>query len=103
MNHQTADQKPSFCIFIFFPKKWQLPMVINNDIITAIIYCDYKAYLKGQNLQCSKSEFEIITYKLKEIQKQKYNTKNSITKEFTNQPYDLKNNFQSGKIYTHTL
>jgi predicted RecB family nuclease len=78
-------------------------MVINNDIITAIIYCDYKAYLKGQNLQCSKSEFEIITYKLKEIQKQKYNTKNSITKEFTNQPYDLKNNFQSGKIYTHTL
>jgi predicted RecB family nuclease len=78
-------------------------MVINNDIITAFIYCAYKAYLKGQNLQCSKSEFEIITYKLKEIQKQKYNTKNSITKEFTNQPYDLKNNFQSGKIYTHTL
>lgn len=78
-------------------------MVINNDIITAFIYCDYKAYLKGQNLQCSKSEFEIITYKLKEIQKQKYNKKNSITKEFTNQPYDLKNNFQSGKIYTHTL
>lgn len=78
-------------------------MVINNDIITAFIYCDYKTYLKGQNLQCSKSEFEIITYKLKEIQKQKYNRKNSITKEFTKQPYDLKNNFQSGKIYTHTL
>lgn len=78
-------------------------MVINNDIITAFIYCDYKAYLKGQNIQCSKSEFEIITCKLKEIQKQKYNTKNSITKEFTNQPYDLKNNFQLGKIYTDTL
>jgi predicted RecB family nuclease len=78
-------------------------MVINNDIITSFIYCDYKAYLKGQNLQCSKSEFEIITYKLKEIQKKKYNKKNSITKEFTNQPYDFKNNFQSGKIYIHTL
>ncbi len=78
-------------------------MVINNDIITAFIYCDYKAYLKGQNLQCSKSEFEIITHKLKEIQKQKYKSKNSITKEFANQPYVLKNNFQSGKIYIHTL
>jgi predicted RecB family nuclease len=78
-------------------------MVINNDIITAFIYCDYKAYLKGQNLQCSKSEFEIITNKLKEIQKQKYKSKNSITKEFANQPYVLKNNFQSGKIYIHTL
>lgn len=78
-------------------------MVINNDIITAFIYCNYKAYLKGQNLQCSKSEFEIITHKLKEIQKQKYKSKNSITKEFANQPYVLKNNFQSGKIYIHTL
>jgi predicted RecB family nuclease len=78
-------------------------MVINNEIIAAFIHCDYKAYLKGQNLQCSKSEFEIITHKLKEIQKQKYNTKNSITEEFKNQSYDLKNNFQSGKIYTDTL
>lgn len=78
-------------------------MVINNDIITAFIYCDYKAYLKGQNLQCAKSEFEVITYKLKEIQKQKYIKKNSITKEFRNQPYDLKSNFQTGKIYINTL
>src|SRR5437899_1302035 len=79
-----------------------LLMVINNEILTALIHCNYKAHLKGQNLQCAKSDFEIVFNELNEIQKQRYCANNSINNEFKSQSYTIYNQYELNKIYTNT-
>jgi len=44
-------------------------MIINNEILNAVIHCRYKAYLKKVSQPATKMEFEIVIEKLKEKQK----------------------------------
>jgi len=50
-------------------------MIINNEIINAIIHCKYKAYLKKCSKSSRKTDFEIIVERLKEKQKLIVNSK----------------------------
>ncbi len=77
-------------------------MVVNNEILTALIHCNYKAYLKGQNFQSSKSDFEIVINELREIQKQNYFAKNLVNQEFKNQLFNDKNHYELNQIYIDT-
>jgi predicted RecB family nuclease len=77
-------------------------MVINNEILTALIHCNYKAYLKGQNFQSSKSDFEIVINELREIQKQNYFAKNLVNQEFKSQLFNDKNHYELNQIYINT-
>lgn len=77
-------------------------MVINNEILTALIHCNYKAYLKGQNFQSSKSDFEIVINELREIQKQNYFSKNLVNQEFKNQLFNDKKHYKQNQIYIDT-
>jgi predicted RecB family nuclease len=44
-------------------------MVIDNELINAIIHCKYKAYLKRNSQSSARTDFEIVVEKLKEKQK----------------------------------
>jgi len=61
-------------------------MIINNEILNAVIHCCYKAYLKKVSQPSTKTEFEAIVERLKEKQKSTIET-NQIT--FKNTEADL--------------
>ena len=50
-------------------------MIINNEILNAVIHCRYKAYLKKISQPSTKTEFEIVVERLKEKQKSVIETK----------------------------
>lgn len=42
-------------------------MIINNEIINAVIHCKYKTYLKkNQSILLPKTDFEVVFEKLKQ-------------------------------------
>lgn len=78
-------------------------MIINNEILTALIHCNYKAYLKGLNFQALKTDFETVIDELRKIKKQNYIDKNSIKQEFKEQLFSDKNNYEVNQIYIDTV
>jgi predicted RecB family nuclease len=78
-------------------------MIINNEILTALIHCNYKAYLKGLNSQSLKTDFENVIDELRNIKKQNYIDKNSIKQEFKGQLFKDKNHYEVNQIYIDTV
>lgn len=74
-------------------------MIVNNEILTALIHCNYKAYLKGLNFQSLKTDFEIVIDELQGIQKQNYIDKNLVVQEFKGQLFSDKNHYELNQIY----
>jgi CRISPR/Cas system-associated exonuclease Cas4 (RecB family) len=78
-------------------------MIINNEILKASVHCHYKAYLKGQDIQSVKSDFEIIFNKLSELQNQKYFTKKHIQKELKSRLYNKRKQYELNQVHIYTV